>query len=331
MVSQKKAHRVIRCSTWDTLMHALERVYQALDPGDEETLWYRGATRRSYGLVPSLMRDTEGLSKDDHDLVEQDLFFEFQAHAADLRARNLTDWECMFFGRHYGVPTRVLDWTDTFGVALYFALETWHRDREESHSVIEADPPAIWAINPYGLNAKSWGTRDIVLPKYLGLFGDDFWDYGEMLASEGPWPWDSPVSVYPIQLNERVRAQRGWFTIHGNARSPLENQVPKLVMQLVLENGCMNEAFKFLNLAGFNRFSIYPDMENLASWIRKKNLDWIGKRKSQSGARLPERNRRPRQWRRSGSDTNSSLHGPARAEAGAEPSGRTEVERRSGR
>lgn len=155
--------------------------------------------------------------------------------------------------------------------------------------MIDADPPAIWAINPYALNTKWSDVRDIILPKYLGLFDDEFWDYGEMLASEGPWPWHSPVAVYPIKLNERVRAQRGWFTIHGNTRSALELQVPELVVQIVLKAGCMNEAFRFLTLAGINRFSIYPDMENLATWIRGKNLDWVARRLGQNGARQTKR------------------------------------------
>lgn len=231
------------------------------------------------------MRVTEDLSEEDHDQVEEDLFFGFQAHAAELRAKNLDDWECMFFGRHYGVPTRVLDWTDTLGVALYFALEDWDRwpngNKRDKKDIDPDRSPSIWMINPYALNAVSWKGPELEIPKYLGQVGQTrFADYGEMLsAHREDWEWDHPVAIYPIQLNDRVRAQRGWFTIHGNDRNALEVQLPDQVTQLTLEGKCIDEALQFLDHAGFNRFSIYTDMENLANWVRKENMIWIEKRK----------------------------------------------------
>ena len=40
----------------------------------------------------------------------------------------------------------VLDWTDTFAVALYFALEGWTEHNE----------PSIWVVNPYQVNEITW-------------------------------------------------------------------------------------------------------------------------------------------------------------------------------
>ena len=48
-------------------------------------------------------------------------------------------------------------------------------------------------------------------------------------------------AIYPIQINERVRAQRGWFTIHGDDRRPLEDQLPRLVGRLDLEPEAVRE------------------------------------------------------------------------------------------
>jgi hypothetical protein len=123
------------------------------------------------------------------------------------------------------------------------------------------------------------GGRDIILPRYLGEYGEEYWDFGELLVSGGKWAWDGPVAIYPIQINERVRAQRGWFTIHGNDRRPLEEQFPKLVIKLVLDAPCVTEGHSFLQMSGFNRFSIYPDLENLARWIREERLLWADRRR----------------------------------------------------
>jgi hypothetical protein len=265
-----------RCNSWNDLADALHAAKKKLDR-EGEGIWFRGCREVDHQLLPSLMRDTQGLTDDDHDQFEQDLFYEFQARAGELRERGLSDWEYLFFGRHYGVPTRVLDWTDTFFVALYFALEEWAATSANGRE------PTIWLLNPYELNQESWDVRDIVLPRYLGMDEDgDYSDFGELLAATGWWAWDKPVALYPIQINQRVRAQRGWFTIHGNDRAALEEQCPESVAKLILQPGCVNEALGLLDLAGFNRFTLYPDLDNLARHLREQRVLWAKQQRSKS-------------------------------------------------
>jgi FRG domain len=265
----------LACESWDDLRDNITKARKRLG-ADFEDLWFRGCPDHTYKLIPSLMRETNRLSDREHSQVEEDFFFEFQARAAELRLRGLTEWEYLFYSRHYGVPTRVLDWTDTSGVSLYFALENW-----EARSKGKECYPGIWITNPNKLNKKTWGVNDIVLPRYLGLDADEeYWDFGEMLAASGPWAWDGPVAIYPIQINDRVRAQRGWFTIHGNDRRALEEQVPHTVVKLVLKDDCIQAGLEFLRLGGFNRFTMYPDLDNLATWIREKKRQWIERRRT---------------------------------------------------
>jgi len=265
---------VYRCESLAEVRNGVEALQKDLDVQSGEMLWFRGCDR-PYPLLPSLMRDTQGLTDDDHNQAEQDLFFEFQARAHELRRMALSDWEVLFYGRHYGLPTRVLDWSDTLGIALYFATESCRSDADSE--------PVVWAINPLALNAHktSFGEREVLLPTSLVEFDDgDYPDLGDILMSEGDWPWDTACAIYPIQINERVRAQRGWFTIHGNNRAPLEQQVPSLVGRLDIAPSAVSEIMELLNTAGLNRFSIYPDLENLAGWLRGKNLNWASERRA---------------------------------------------------
>jgi len=294
MSRRSPSARELECDSWSDLLKGLDLARSKLDLRDGEIMWFRGSQDRRYALTPSLMRLTEGLVRSDHDGIEQNLFFEFQARAAELRAQGLTDWEYLFYGRHYGVPTRLLDWTDTFGIALYFALETWASRLTEVGNPQQEKVrlPAIWVLAPYALNSWSWKYRDIILPKYLGLDGEqEYWDFGELLAASGNWAWDNPVAIYPAQINDRVRAQRGWFTIHGNDRSPLEVQAPRYLLKLVLQPKCISEALNFLELAGLHRFSIYPDLDNLAAWIRQGNLAWANTRRAHRPHRSVAENR----------------------------------------
>lgn len=262
-----------RAADWPALTQLMSEVERKLSPDSGEGLWFRGIADQSFKLTPTLMRETDGISRPKHDEIEQDLFFEFQAKSPDLRSRNLTDWEYLFHSRHHGVPTRLIDWTDTMGVAVYFALEAI-QDAVFAGAERPKAEPAIWMLNPYSLNEESWDVRDIVLPRYLGLSHDegDYWDFGELLVGDGDWAWDGPVAVYPVQFGDRVRAQRGWFTIHGNSREPLDAQYPGLVCKIVLEERCVEDGLRFLEWAGFNKFSIYPDYDNLAIWLKQKNL-----------------------------------------------------------
>jgi FRG domain len=271
-----EGYTIQRAADWAALTDIAKMAQRKLSPDNSEGLWFRGTADSTHQLMPTLMRYTDGLSGDDHDGIEQNLFFEFQAKSPDLRSRNLTDWEYLFYSRHHGLPTRLIDWTDTLGVAVYFALEPL-MDAALKGGPVPATEPAIWALNPYSLNEETWDVRDITLPRYLRFRGNDkdYWDFGELLAAEGEWRWDDPVAIYPVQLGDRVRAQRGWFTIHGNSREPLEQQYPQLLWKIILEKKCIEEALLFLEWAGFNKYSIYPDLDNLAIWLRQKNLEFV--------------------------------------------------------
>lgn len=232
-----------------------------------EELWFRGSNCSDHELLPSLLWQGRDLSDEDLWTLEQRLFFEFQARARELHERGLTDWDFLFFMRHHGVPTRILDWTDSFGAAVYFALE-----REAAGKT-----PCIWALNPYALNEQTDGARDLVQPKYLAYDDDEdeFWEFGEALATEGDWRNDGPVAIYPLQISERMRSQRGWFTFHGNVRASLDEQFPTLIARIELRDAAIVAGREFLDLAGLKPYTVYPDLDHLADEVWTSNQRWI--------------------------------------------------------
>ena len=150
--------KIVQCCGWDDVRKALAATRDALKLQQGEEPWYRGVGAAALPLLPSLFWRASNLADDDLDQLEQNLFFEFQARARELHERNLTDWDYLFFMRHHRVPTRILDWTDSFGVAAYFSIEC-HQVSDTSQA------PCIWVLNPYALNEHSWEVRDLVQPK----------------------------------------------------------------------------------------------------------------------------------------------------------------------
>jgi len=120
----------ITLAGWDKLV----TLANDLDVGDplDTTYVFRGQEDAAWRLEPSLHRAvtndgrTELPATDRLLRIEQTLTGKFRGiapnhlPAATLSATNsVTDWWLLM--RHYGVPTRILDWTASFYVAAYFA------------------------------------------------------------------------------------------------------------------------------------------------------------------------------------------------------------------
>jgi hypothetical protein len=256
------------CATWDQVRAALANATKHIGLRKGEEPWFRGACSSSFELLPTLFWRARDWKNKVMDAFESDLFFEFQARARELHERNLSDWDCLFFMRHHGAPTRILDWTDSFGMATYFAM-----DGEDPTTA--GATRCVWVLNPYGLNEKTWtDDRDLVQPARLGdVKGyEEPWDFGDLLRGSGPWLHDGPVAIYPLQISERMRAQRGWFTIFGNSRKPLEAQYPRLLARIDFKPAVIPATREFLAMAGLRPYSVYPDLDHLAREVMDSNL-----------------------------------------------------------
>jgi hypothetical protein len=87
------------------------------------SLWYRGCSSALYPLLPSLYRHQKLKTPDDLASLERQLMTRFRQRSIPYHTRPLIDdWDTLFFMQHYGVPTRLLDWTENPLIALHFAL-----------------------------------------------------------------------------------------------------------------------------------------------------------------------------------------------------------------
>ena len=83
---------------------------------DDKTLWYRGQANKDWTLLPGLFRSKEAGSLEDR------AYKEWVRRADLIEKHEDKEWHHLFNMQHYGVPTRLLDWTESFAVAVGFTL-----------------------------------------------------------------------------------------------------------------------------------------------------------------------------------------------------------------
>jgi hypothetical protein len=262
-------------------MDIVQKTAQNLELREHQDVFYRGHTKTSYSLLPSIFRQQNCKTEEDFWKLERRTFFQFRALARELYGGAHLDWDVLFHMQHHGVPTRLLDWTSVFGVALYFAL--LGSGGSGSDSV-----PCVWLLNPYGLNKAVWNTHNLFHPKYLARDerNNRSYDYGELLlhahmgdqsqAVTKGWkklPWEKPLAIYDNQRSGRMFSQSGWFTIHGTDIRPLEvifADRPDILQKVEIPAAAIPAAQQFLTLAGIGHRQLFPDLDGLAKSVKER-------------------------------------------------------------
>lgn len=182
--------------------------------------------------------------------LESCLFYDFLTHSASLVSSQVDSWDLLFMMRHHGVPTRLLDWTQSFAVALYFAIGS------------EGKPGAIYVLDPFVLNTNTWDSETIPHPQ-TDL--DSYYDY--FVADKTKKFPAKAMAILANRNTPRVMAQRGVFTIHNNLDHSLEQICPSAITKIPIPIDAQKDARQFLKMAGINRYSIFPELDGLGSWL----------------------------------------------------------------
>ncbi len=210
--------------------------------------WYRGHRHGDYNLVPSLFRGVGPRN------IEENLYSMFNTKGSAHLPRNVSSWEQLAIMQHFKTPTRLLDWTESLLVAVYFAIS------------YKPNKPHIWILNPYKLNKLSTGFQGIYDDvDYIGF------DYNEGLRKDGGWPLEKPISMAPpwTRHNIRIQFQKGCFTCHGNDQRPLDHVVRNCARRIKLSEELIVELRQLLEMASIDQYSMFPDLEGLSLSLRE--------------------------------------------------------------
>jgi len=246
---------------------------------DPQELWFRGQPRKSFELLPGVYRT----NVQRYHFDEASLFVRFKTLAAPLTKRSpANDWEWYFLAQHYGLPTRLLDWTNNLLAAAYFAIceailcddrlildDTLQKGR--APSVFDGESPVVWVIDAGTLNKATCGDDNLIHPggpltlEYLP----------EQLANVKSSANELPLALLAPRTDERIIAQQGVFTVHGHSAKSLESiasgassRTPIHLARIVLDRGNLPFLWEELQLAGVGRLALFPDLDSVAAHVK---------------------------------------------------------------
>jgi len=233
-------YSAVDISTFAAAVVAASRCFDNTRP------WWRGQRHADWNLQPSLYR--LGFASKEVNLNAR---FRLMAKARRGEVPDSSDalgW--LFLMQHYRLPTRLLDWSQSPLVALYFAIE-----RPDDTDA------ALWALSPTRLNSIEAKTASICMPhsRTVGLLG------AQAFRRDSERADTRILAVLTEEADLRHLVQQSSFTLHGRG-DPLDQgeASPSLLVKVRIPSAAKKGLRQALALLGINRASLFPDLENLA-------------------------------------------------------------------
>jgi len=194
---------------------------------------FRGHSDISFKLIPSVGRGKH--TSKSREKYESSLFVKFCREArAYLDSFPTDDWERLSLAQHFGLPTRLLDWTANPLAALYFTVEA----------------------NP-GADGELIALRAIArIP--------------ETTLDSSPFSVNTPMKFYLNIITPRIRSQEALFVICSDIENPLDQnlrsdwKIERLQIPKEKKDSLRYELYRI----GIHKSSLFPDLEGLAARLK---------------------------------------------------------------
>ncbi|HDY7622086.1 TPA: FRG domain-containing protein [Vibrio vulnificus] len=236
----------------------------------KQILWFRGIPDVSYKPVPGII--WKKLLKHES-AMEHDFLIAYKSY---VERPDLNSWDIYSMMQHHGLPTRLLDWSESPLVALYFAL-TSEPTKEGSRGV--------WVLNPSSLNTLSTTRGELYCPAAIVAkkftVGDgntvsfDAYLPPNLTPSDDDLTYPTyPLAIYASKQAKRIANQRGCFTVHGSDKRSINEFLDEESCYLV-EIKLPSETDRLrmistLDSMGVDEEFIYQDLDSLCERIQRR-------------------------------------------------------------
>jgi hypothetical protein len=214
-------------------------------------VWFRGQANSSWPLVPRLLRSdiTAG--------HEKNMFARFRDRATGIDANAPADNDAarwLFLMQHHGVPTRLLDWSESAMTALFFAVSD--RPIEDGR---------LFILVPMELNDWQVGQRVLLAATSTPC--------NEMMRASfrGEPQQEKIIAIHACASNDRMARQRGNFTVHGSPLDLKDVAPSGSLRSILIPAGSKADLRGALEHLGTSRTTIFHDLDALAIELREQH------------------------------------------------------------
>ncbi len=226
---------------------------------EKAILWFRGQRLSTWKLVPAVWRSYDKAG-------ERDLTNRFRSRTGTRYSQRIdyddsAAWLSLM--QHYGLPTRLLDWTRSPLVALFFALEDYLYSNSDT-----LEDATVWILNPHALNQIE--INEEVTPLVSSHTCEAFLDPAFTHRNSEP---NKYIATMAAESDLRIFVQQGCFTIHSNQTALDDHpQATQFLSRIRLPAESIERLAFEIDLAGFRKGDIYPDLGNLAKELRDRRI-----------------------------------------------------------
>ncbi|WDV48186.1 FRG domain-containing protein [Clostridiaceae bacterium M8S5] len=237
------------------LVQEVKSIYES----SNELIWYRGHADKEWELVPSVQRLKESESEQ---YLSNDFYMKASTTLSDKpHPDNYSAWISIM--RHFGLPTRLLDWSESPLIASFFATNEYKKYPEKD--------ACIWILRPGILN-KHEGFQEFIYPMDTKTCLDMIYPAFKKIKAntERKLVRDKIIATKPVEYNMRIYSQQSAFTIHNTYRKLTQIDNSNFLGRFIIPAKRVPLINYELSICGITLSKIYPDAENIALELKNK-------------------------------------------------------------
>ncbi|MCR4740244.1 MAG: FRG domain-containing protein [Lachnospiraceae bacterium] len=228
---------------------------------------YRGMSDAGFKMHTSLSRTCKGLQKELEPAILEN-FAKYAVASDPLVADSV--WRQIIVGQHYGLPTRLLDWTHSPLVGLHFAT------CEENLELMDKHDCVVWRMDMaemlHNLPEK---YREEVNKKQSTVFSVELL---KKLTNNSLSQYDidmkdeAMVTIEPPSLDERIVNQYSFFSVIPMGITDIEaflDRKTEKTVKYVIDKSLRWRVRDMLDQMNISERIVYPGLSGLSKWIAR--------------------------------------------------------------
>jgi hypothetical protein len=251
---------------WQDLQEYLFNNFDSSIDRHRSNFVYRGVDDASFGLQTSIQR----LGREPIDL-ESNLIRNFQKYSPiNTLVDNYNNiWNWIALGQHYGLQTRLLDWTFSPYVALHFSTEDLSKFDKDG-AIWMVDFAAIIKYYPKNLQDKL--VNDRIFSLTSNELNTEIGDNINKIYKYSRDNINTMIFFEPPSIDNRIINQYGLFSFMLDPNSDklkwLEDK-ENVFKKIIIPQKLKWEIRDKLDQANVSERVIYPGLDGISKWLKR--------------------------------------------------------------